>query len=507
MDPIDRALTEAWARVAPRVRADRLEALRRAMRRTGALLSRPIRPWCLCLRASDRRLNVHAWVPKYLPEQHEPHQIAIFSNTIRELCKPVTIPWPGWDLERAASALGRDWAVVHRWMKHGVFRARHVAASIMSKQGKPVPVVWSPTALDPSANLGQAPDPVWGSLWQYLWQRVPDDLEFLVERVPVAIRQPRDGRAHHIGWQFLCPGLPSPSLSTCGRRVDRLYFPLRPWTMLDALDLDDPLDFTFRIPSPGLSTHDPSRRVAVATPRTQDSPTLRPVANRQSPAAFYPACRHCHKIRGFSLTSSAGWNVFVSHLSAGLLLGREVPRPGCVFRRRKAYRARRPRPAPQRERVLNLLLDGLTARQIGQRLGISTGVVKLKIARIYRQHAVHRRAELFAKLGVSHPMPRRRAEVLRGLMAGLSVNQIARGMGILPVSVHNHCLRLYRQHAVHSRAALVARVLGQRLGERLRDGRRNVESRATEPFPSRGSGQPERLLDPARGQPRSGASQ
>ncbi len=557
MDAIDEALTEAWARVAPRVRADRLEALRRAMRRTRPMLARPIRPWCLCLRASDTRLNVHAWVPKYLPEQHQPHEIAIFSDTIRQLCKPVTIPWPGWDLERAGHALGRQPTVLHRWIRHAVFRARHVAAPIMNKEGKPVPVVWSPTALDPNADLGRAPDPVWGSMWQHLWERVPDDLEFLVTRVPITARS-RDGRHHHRGWHFLCPGLPRLAVShpppfspgfagetalrggakpgevprlceaegtpahphppgevprlceaegalplpsstgldlaqgesheasspiahdsllpasggACGRRTDRLYIPLRPWTLLDALGLDDPLDLSLPFshsPSPSAAERKPQHDSGLRTQdlglKTQDPAVLQPVANRQSPVAFHPACKRCHRILGFSLANCNGWNAFVSRLSAGLLLGREVARPPGVYRRVYPYRKRRARPAPQRDRVLNLILRGVAPRDIAARLGITLTVVRKHEFRLYQIHAVHRRAELCAALGEPdrRPMPRRRAQVLRGLIAGLSVDQIAARMGISRGTVHAHCKDLYRQQGVHSRAALIARVRGARL--------------------------------------------
>ncbi len=262
MDPIDEALLEAWSRVAPVVRRDRLEALRRSFRRTRPLLARPIRPWCLCLRASDTRLNVHAWVPKYLPQQHEPHEITIFSDTIRELCKPVTIPWPGWDWERAAYALGRHPASLRSWIKRGVFRVNYIHAQTMGKRGKPVPEIWSPSPLDPNADLGRAPDPVWGTLWQYLWQRVPDDLEFTLTRVPIARPHPGDhpSRTCHRGWQFICPGLPaaltppvarcqSPVASSCGRATGRLFIPLRPWTVLDALGVEDPLEVTLPLPS------------------------------------------------------------------------------------------------------------------------------------------------------------------------------------------------------------------------------------------------------------------
>lgn len=55
MDQIDRNLFEAWNRISAEVRRDRLEALHRSRRRLMAVLTRPSRAWCLCLRASDKR--------------------------------------------------------------------------------------------------------------------------------------------------------------------------------------------------------------------------------------------------------------------------------------------------------------------------------------------------------------------------------------------------------------------------------------------------------------------
>ncbi len=507
MDPIDEALLEAWGRVAPAVRRDRVEALRRSFRRTRPLLTRPIRPWCLCLRASDRRLNVHAWVPKYLPEQHEPHEIVVFSDTIRELCKPVTIPWPGWDWERAAYALGRHPETLRSWISRGVFRVRHVPAAALGKRGKPVPEIWSPSALDPNADEGRPPDPIWGTLWQFLWERVPDDLEFTLTRVPTARRHPRDhpARTRHCGWQFICPGLAgqesgisgqesgtrgqesgvrsqesdlrtqdSSSLPSCGRAVDRLFIPLRPWTMLDALDLDDPLGVTlpFRSGTQALtcSRTEPTGSMGRGVPSPADLPA--PPAPHGVPSSFTPACRRCHRIQYFSLVSPGGWSQFVAHLSAGLLHGHEVSRArNVVVRRKRPFQTHR---APQRERVLKLLSRGLTSGEIGARLGIGYGGVVSHIRCLFKLYSVHSRAQLCAQLTLpySRPMPARLAQVLRGLLDGLSAQELADRLNLARSTITGHCHRLYRIHGVHSRAQLLARLRGRALGApSLRDGR------------------------------------
>ncbi len=465
MDPIDEALTEAWARVAPRVRADRLEALRRSFRRTRPLLSRPIRPWCLCLRAGDRRLNVHAWVPKYLHEQHEPHEITIFSDTIRRLCKPVTIPWPGMDWTRAAARLGRHPQVIRRWIAHGVLQCRLRNARSLGKRGKPVPEVWSSTPLDPNADVGRAPDPVWGSMWQHLWERVPDDLEFTVERVPVCARRTGETLPRHGGWKFLCPGIGGES---CGRRVTRLFIPLRPWTMLYALGLDDPLAVT--LPFGG--------RLRSATHSRPVSPS-RPGGPLDGGFPFLPACERCHRVRGISLVNRKGWNEFVAHISAGVLQGHEVVPPrGLIGRRRRAYRSQRRRAAPRRDRVLHLVSLGLTNREIAVRMGIGLSVAKKHVAALLRRHGACSRAGLCAALGLPHvrPIAARRALVLSELWRGLSARQIGARLGIGLETVYHDCKRLYREHGVYSREQLLARLRG----EALRGGGRASAGRAAE---------------------------
>src|SRR5258708_96177 len=111
MDELDHALLDAWARIAPRIKADRLEARRRAMRRMG--LSRPVRPWCLCIRASDSRITDYraqfddrvAWA------SGRAHTVRLDGEFLRVLCGPVRIPWPGVTIRAAAGALGRSEAL------------------------------------------------------------------------------------------------------------------------------------------------------------------------------------------------------------------------------------------------------------------------------------------------------------------------------------------------------------------------------------------------------------
>lgn len=54
-----------------------------------------------------------------------------------------------------------------------------------------------------------------------------------------------------------------------------------------------------------------------------------------------------------------------------------------------------------------------------------------------------------------HVTPRQ-AEILRLIASGLSDKQIASKLGLSPRTVQSHLDRLYLQHGLHKRAALVA---------------------------------------------------
>ena len=132
MDEIDRNLLEAWNRISRRVRRDRLEALHRSRRRLMPVLTRPSRAWCLCIRASDTRINDYrcAIDPSRAIQQRLEHDVVLSGSVIRDLCKPVTIPWPGIDWTRAAAMLGRHEESIRRWITKDILRARYDAAHL-----------------------------------------------------------------------------------------------------------------------------------------------------------------------------------------------------------------------------------------------------------------------------------------------------------------------------------------------------------------------------------------
>lgn len=480
MDSIDAALSDAWNRLLPRVRADRVETLRRAMRRrSGTVLSRPNRNWCLSIRAADTRLDHWAWVPKYLPRMHEPHQITITSGTLRELCKPVSIPWPGIDWTRAAASLGRHPDSFRNWIKRAAVQVRYEHPASHGKHGHKVPVVWSSGPLNPNMDEGRAPDDVWGTLWQYMWNQVPDDLEFHVDRVPVWRPYPGHDSPRFRGWRFICPGLgaggalppstddalindpddPDPRRSVwatqhvpCGRLADRLFLPVKPWTIPDFLGDDDHLEVSFPFPSP-------SHRLTVSPSHRLSPPSLLPSV----PPSLSLACHTCHRVHTRARLGSPGWNSFVADLSAGLLYGHEVKRPDSFAPERRYRFVHKRRKAPQRARVLNLLARGHKDRQIAVRLGMSYRAVRNHVRALYKRHGARNRADLCARAGVEYarPMPPRRAQVLRALLDGMSTRQIADRLAITRSGVNSHCQGLFRQYGVRSRAQLFARLRGR----------------------------------------------
>lgn len=57
MDALDTILFDAWNRISKRVRENRVSALKRSRRRFKGVLTRPMREWCLVIRASDTRIT------------------------------------------------------------------------------------------------------------------------------------------------------------------------------------------------------------------------------------------------------------------------------------------------------------------------------------------------------------------------------------------------------------------------------------------------------------------
>jgi DNA-binding CsgD family transcriptional regulator len=379
MDAIDQALQAAWRGLADDLRHQRLADLaQRLDRRRLAQLTRPPRAWCLCLRASDRRLDALDVIidPPEAVHARQPHVLHIKGTAIRELCRPVRIPYPGIDHTIAARLVGRHPESLRSWIRHGSLRARYDAAWSIGKCGKPVPIVWAPTPLDPNANYGLPPDPVWGSLWETLYEHIPPEYELVIRREP-RFRFDR-GTYRFCGWSFVCPGRVDENgdYKGCGRRCQRIYGPQSVWTLAHQQPLP-----------------------AAAQRSLGDVDLTEDPIRSTGPRSF--ACAKCWNVRFFSLMTRDAWNQFIGHLSGGLLYGHEVPRPPDEAPRRRKRRyvrlAGRP-PSARRSQVLAGLLEGLTYQQIADRLGIAYATVHSHVKKIYKEHGVHGRSELRRQL-------------------------------------------------------------------------------------------------------------
>lgn len=399
MDQIDCNLLEAWNRISRRVRRDRLEAANRARRRLTPALTRPMRPWCLCIRASDTRINDYrcAIDPSRAIQQQLEHHVVLTGSVIRDLCKPLVIPWPGIPRFKVAPRLGINTCRLNRWVKAGAFHiSRYDNAGSHGKKGRPIPILYTPSPIDPNSQDGKPPDPAWGTLWQSLWQRIPQNFQQSLRRAPrwITIRGQRQQR----GWDWICPGLIRAGGENlhCGRRCRKLYAPQTVWTLAQAIDDDE-----------GLELPKDCGLAGRWFPGLSDPVLNRAIASGTAGRSF--ACHHCWQPRYDTCVGNQAWNLFVTQLSGGLLYGREVKRPADqpLFQRKHRFaphhRKRPPVPCAAsvrlREQVLAGLLEGLTYQRIADRLDLTFGIVNAQVSRFYREYDVHNRAELVAHLG------------------------------------------------------------------------------------------------------------
>jgi len=100
MDQIDINLFDAWNRIGSALKANPARALQRWQTRIhnhSTRLFRPERSWCLCLRASDHRINSTSTLidPPDALDLFFDHSVTITGSLIRQLTQPVNIPWPG----------------------------------------------------------------------------------------------------------------------------------------------------------------------------------------------------------------------------------------------------------------------------------------------------------------------------------------------------------------------------------------------------------------------------
>lgn len=363
---IEQAVSEAWRRMQPILRANPNELAIRLARRRSPILLRPPRAWCLAVRASDARISPLNWVMipdkpvEFDRERHRrvyrEHEVRLEARNLRRICAPFFIPKPGLDTRDLAKHLGVEPVTLWYAIKRGELSV-HYYRGLEGRHGKPVPIVYSPHMIDPAGiPLIGKPDLIWGAAWKYLCHRIPEDVYQAVRRRPIFRNQ---GELKFRGWVWVCPG--------CGRDARRLFYPMPPLMLADFVDTSE------KCGSPD----------AVQPPN----------------ATF--ACLKCHHIRYYTRVNRDGWNEFISHITGGLMYGHEVARPpGLKFERKRRYR-RRPgrRPSKRDEQVTALLVNtALSLERIAAKLGLRYSSILGRLGRIYPKHGVHSREELRAKL-------------------------------------------------------------------------------------------------------------
>ncbi len=367
MRDIEAALTDAWIEVRKQLRTNEAELRRRLARRRGEL-SRPIRAWCIAIRANDTRIT--AWDAAIMPDHaldrlHEDHRGVVLPHDVildKRLCQMLTRAvdlrvWRGQSVTAAARKLGTKAECLSYLRKHGQLSWDRIEG--YARRRRSGIFVWRKDRLrDPcSRSAFDPPDWVWGGLWNGLGDELPDDFEQTLQRIPVVRQRTEDSRPRSRGLRWICP--------RCQAEVASVFCPLPVPSIVEYL-------------------RDEKRLVRC------DADEMPP-----PPLAF--ACCACHRIRYWSRANDQkAWNTLVAYLSAGLLYGREVRKPAWwKSHRKQTYRPHRPHITRGYE-VEKLLIDGLRYTDIAEQLNLKLATIQGHVRRIYKRWNVHSKRELIA---------------------------------------------------------------------------------------------------------------
>ena len=216
----------------------------RLARRRSKMYRKPLRAFCMAVRASDQRITpwnascsrmreevagcelMVARAPSLALARRTgggdsgrwvEHEVEVSKKLLVEICRAVSIEPPGELYDEVAKKLGVDKCSLAYLRKNGVLRERFLKG-LDGRRGKPVPLVFTWKTLDPSAWGKERPDPIWGCMWEYHAERLRDDFsQVLVRRPKYRVMR---GRENFLGWRWVCPG--------CKREVKTVYLPVRP---------------------------------------------------------------------------------------------------------------------------------------------------------------------------------------------------------------------------------------------------------------------------------------
>lgn len=350
MDELDGNLMEAWHDVRMKLSRDPAARGRRYERGLRAALRRPVRAWCVSVKASDTRIEHAAMLngdAAVACDRRERHGVVLFGSLVRHLVRPVVIPWPGMCYDVAARELGIDVRTMVDWMDKRWVCSRK--EKVPGRRGGPSRVVWTGGG-GVDVCFPQGREAHWGSLWQGLWRRVPEGFEQTVERVPrlrpvmeeINEREPMRAEAHtppppetirqkdvqarsesfrgrgFRGWDWVCPGreLADGTWAHCGRVCKKLVAPLPVWTIDRAM----PASMRAEARTPPA----PERFVGQGLGSGLGDGVS--VADYEAKRVRL-ACARCWNVQHTPSDPDAAWNQLVTAISGGLLYGREVQRP------------------------------------------------------------------------------------------------------------------------------------------------------------------------------------
>jgi DNA-binding NarL/FixJ family response regulator len=462
-------LLESWSRILPTLLATPELFHQRLSRRSLPTLTRPPRPWCLSLRASDRRIPDSALSPlppdspfilhhsEFSISSHPPHQITITPKLLLSLTNLVSIPRPGLDAAEVATLLGRHPSSLITSRLQNKFSTHHVPG-LSGKHGRPIPILRHPALLDPAARSPTAaPDPHFPSIWNYRTPILPNNFSqslicipfyrpvtflnphYVSDRpsrklpppVPDYVwykwkgdeyigydwRNPRAAAAHHRHQRKLASARAANKrqrAKTPGRSTGSLLF--AGYRFLCPA-CHRPVSILY-LPLPSINLY------AMLADFRMPAHVRRELEDNPSSDAFPTfACYKCHRVRFISPIDRNFWNTLITYLSRGLLYGRDVPRPA-EFRP---------------ETTINRATDGAGPCRSG-----ADEVREHLRKRPYRPQT-------------NRPAPRR-AMVLRRILNGWSPRKIARDMQISLRAVLNHIHTLCAHEQVNDRHALAKKL-------------------------------------------------
>lgn len=357
---------EAWQTVWPKLQSDPDELRARLARRRSKTYLKPMRANCLAVRASDRRIN--SWDAITIPDDachlgrpdlYRQHIVSVDKRLLLAVCAPIDVHNWGETAKALASRMGCPKTFVRQLRKSGTLRVRYRMDRTFTYPEPPAGSRKNPaihhcdSLLDPSAFGKQKPDPIFGPLWAWYAQCLPDDFSQDLTRVPMYQFTKTPGRPQFTGWRWICPG--------CKKQVRTIYLPqgASDWGRYIGLKVEE------------------SEVDAVPEP----------------PPCF--ACNACHDVTRFSRVDRNCWNNLILHLSGGLLYGREVRKPAWLTPDRKRRYVPHPRKRPRLDKTERLLCETtLTISEIALEMGLTRNSAAVYATKLYKLRRVHSRAEL-----------------------------------------------------------------------------------------------------------------